>query len=78
MSTLTPPVKIGDPNNQSRVDYIHEVATAADFDYPSVSEDRIFLCFSLRNGRDFYKIHVSGIHACFLGENLARIGCKKR
>ncbi|XP_046841752.1 guanine nucleotide-binding protein G(s) subunit alpha-like isoform X2 [Xenia sp. Carnegie-2017] len=34
MSTLTPPVKIGDPENQSRVDYIHEVATAPDFDYP--------------------------------------------
>lgn len=38
MSTLTPPVKIGDPENQSRVDYIHEVATAPDFDYPPVSE----------------------------------------
>jgi hypothetical protein len=47
MSTLTPPVKIGDPNNQSRVDYIHEVATAPDFDYPPVSEKcYIFVYFS--------------------------------
>ncbi len=49
MSTLTPPVKIGDPNNQSRVDYIHEVATAPDFDYPPVSEKcYIFVFFSAK------------------------------
>lgn len=47
MNTLTPPVKIGDPSNQSRVDYIHEVATAPDFDYPQVSEKcYIFVFFS--------------------------------
>ena len=37
MSTLTPPVKLANPNNQFRYDYIHEVATAPDFDYPQVS-----------------------------------------
>lgn len=45
MSTLTPPVEIGDPMNQSRVVYIHEVATAADFDYPPVSWPLIFYYF---------------------------------
>lgn len=37
MGTLTPPVKLANPNNQFRYDYIHEVATAPDFDYPQVS-----------------------------------------
>ncbi|KAK2559762.1 Guanine nucleotide-binding protein G(s) subunit alpha [Acropora cervicornis] len=34
MSTLTPPVKLANPNNQFRIDYLHEVATTPDFDYP--------------------------------------------
>jgi hypothetical protein len=38
MSTLTPPVKLANPNNQFRYDYIHEVATAPDFDYPEVRQ----------------------------------------
>ena len=59
MSTLTPPVKIGDPNNQSRVDYIHEVATAPDFDYPPVSEKcYIFVFFSAERSRFVQNISV--------------------
>lgn len=34
MPTLTPPVKLANPNNQFRIDYLHEVATTPDFDYP--------------------------------------------
>lgn len=34
MSTLTPPVKLANLNNQFRIDYLHEVATAPDFEYP--------------------------------------------
>lgn len=37
MSTLTPPVTLEDPANQSRVEYILEVSSSPDFDYPSVS-----------------------------------------
>lgn len=37
MSTLTPPVQIEHPENQFRVDYIQDVASQPDFDYPSVS-----------------------------------------
>lgn len=42
MSTLTPPVKLANPNNQFRIDYLHEVATTPDFDYPPVRPDDIF------------------------------------
>ncbi|XP_043474737.1 guanine nucleotide-binding protein G(s) subunit alpha isoform X1 [Leptopilina heterotoma] len=35
MSTLTPPVTLEDPANQSRVEYILEVSSSPDFDYPS-------------------------------------------
>lgn len=38
MSTLTPPVTLGDPSNQSRVDYVLEVSSSPDFDYPPVSQ----------------------------------------
>lgn len=34
MSTLTPPVQLENPANQSRVDYIQDVASSPDFDYP--------------------------------------------
>lgn len=37
MSTLVPPVALEDPSNQSRVDYIQDVASQPDFDYPPVS-----------------------------------------
>ncbi|KAJ9587889.1 hypothetical protein L9F63_018670, partial [Diploptera punctata] len=35
MSTLTPPIALEHPANQSRVDYIQDVASQHDFDYPS-------------------------------------------
>ncbi|XP_035742521.1 guanine nucleotide-binding protein G(s) subunit alpha isoform X2 [Vespa mandarinia] len=35
MSTLTPPVTLEDPANQSRVDYILDVSSSPDFDYPA-------------------------------------------
>lgn len=34
MSTLTPPVTLEDPANQSRMDYVLEVSSSPDFDYP--------------------------------------------
>lgn len=34
MSTLSPPVQLEKPDNQARVDWIQDVATGADFDYP--------------------------------------------
>jgi hypothetical protein len=37
MSTLTPPVQLEHPENQFRVDYIQDVASQPDFDYPTVS-----------------------------------------
>lgn len=37
MSTLTPPVTLEDPANQSKVDYILDVSNSPDFDYPPVS-----------------------------------------
>lgn len=38
MSTLTPPVTLGDMSNQSRMDYVLEVSSSPDFDYPPVSQ----------------------------------------
>jgi hypothetical protein len=37
MSTLTPPVSLEHPENQFRVDFIQDVASQPDFDYPPVS-----------------------------------------
>lgn len=37
MSTLVPPVQLENPDNQWRVDYIQDVASNPDFDYPTVS-----------------------------------------
>lgn len=36
MSTLTPPVSLENPAHQFRVDYIQDVASQPDFDYPPV------------------------------------------
>lgn len=38
MSTLTPPISLEKSSNQSRVDYIQDVASQHDFDYPPVSK----------------------------------------
>ena len=43
MSTLTPPVPLENPENQFRVDYIQDVASQPDFDYPSVSMSHVIL-----------------------------------
>lgn len=58
MSQLNPPVTLENPENQSRVDYIHNVASAHDFDYPP----------------EFYDIaeelwRDKGVHACFERSN---------
>jgi guanine nucleotide-binding protein G(s) subunit alpha len=37
MSTLVPPVSLANHENQWRVDYIQDVASQPDFDYPAVS-----------------------------------------
>lgn len=34
MSTLVPPVQLANPDNQPRIDYIQDVASQPDFDYP--------------------------------------------
>ena len=38
MSTLNPPIPLENPENQFRVDYIQDVASQPDFDYPPVSQ----------------------------------------
>lgn len=43
MSTLTPPVTLEDPANQSRMDYVLEVSSSPDFDYPPVSQPLLVL-----------------------------------
>lgn len=35
MSTLTPPIQLEHPENQARMDYIQDVASASDFNFPS-------------------------------------------
>ena len=37
MSTINPPVQLADSSSQFRVDYIQDVASQPDFDYPTVS-----------------------------------------
>ena len=37
MSTINPPVSLENPEDKFRVDYIQDVASAPDFDYPPVS-----------------------------------------
>ena len=36
MSTINPPVQLENPADQFRVDYIQDVASSPDFDYPPV------------------------------------------
>ena len=37
MSTINPPVKLADASSQFRVDYIQDVASQPEFEYPTVS-----------------------------------------
>lgn len=46
MSTLTPPVTLEDSKNQSKVDYVLDVSSSPDFDYPPVSWLKNLLFFS--------------------------------
>ena len=41
MSLVNPPVRLGDPSHQFRIDYIQDVASQPNFDYPPVT----CLCF---------------------------------
>jgi len=36
MSTINPPVELEDTSKQNRLEYIQNIATQADFDYPQV------------------------------------------
>lgn len=49
MSTLTPPVQLENPENQHRFDYIQDVASQHDFDYPTVRVIHSFIVESLNN-----------------------------
>lgn len=53
MSTLTPPVALEDPANQSKADYIVDVSSATDFDYPPVSHSQ-----SICSVRHIYLLNV--------------------
>ena len=37
MSTISPPVQLADASNQVHVDYVQDVVSQPDFDYPPVS-----------------------------------------
>lgn len=66
MSTLTPPVTLEDPSNQNRMDYILEVSSSPDFDYPPVSHESSRL-FTLRQQRVFSRSgtkRISPSRAC--------------
>jgi len=64
MSTLTPPVTLEDPSNQSRVDYVLEVSSSPDFDYPSVSH-KAFRLFTLRQPHTFPRDGITGSDLTF-------------
>jgi hypothetical protein len=49
MSTLTPPIALEHPANQNRVDYIQDVASQHDFDYPPVGR-------SVRSGDELFML----------------------
>jgi guanine nucleotide-binding protein G(s) subunit alpha len=46
MSTLSPPVSLEHNSNQGSVDYIQDVASQHDFDYPQVSFFLLSLCIA--------------------------------
>lgn len=37
MTVLTPPIPLGNPDNQFRADYIRSIAPLSDFDYTEVT-----------------------------------------
>lgn len=46
MSTVNPPIQLENNANQFRVDYIQEVASQPDFDYPAVRLMIVFFFLS--------------------------------
>lgn len=58
MSTLTPPISLEKPENQSRVDYIQDVASQHDFDYPPEFYEHTEILWKDR-----------GVQACFERSN---------
>ncbi|KAL1115484.1 hypothetical protein AAG570_007514 [Ranatra chinensis] len=58
MSTLTPPIALEHPDNQSRVDYIQDVASQHDFDYPPEFYEHTEILWKDR-----------GVQACFERSN---------
>jgi len=55
MSTLTPPVSLENPANQFRVDYIQDVASQPDFDYPSEFYDHTEILWQDRGVQNCYE-----------------------
>lgn len=58
MSTLVPPVQLESADNQWRVDYIQDIASNPDFDYPPVSGDhpsRLTLIAFFHSSQEFYE-----------------------
>lgn len=43
MSTLNPQVFLSNPNNKERLDYIQDVASQPNFDYPNVIFIKIYI-----------------------------------
>lgn len=69
MSTLAPPVSLENPANQFRVDYIQDVASQPDFDYPSVRVQPHPSCHwppPSQLGADQSFVDISKLHNCCL------------
>lgn len=58
MSNLSPPEQLEDPANQEKVDYILNVSTLSDFDYPKVSPSCMLYIICVRS---LMYVHV---HTC--------------
>jgi hypothetical protein len=61
MSTLVPPVQLENHDNQWRVDYIQDVASNPDFDYPTVSLFHYFFIFCFQS---FLRIILNIFNNC--------------
>ncbi len=70
MSTLVPPVQLENHQNQWRVDYIQDVASNPDFDYPTVSVFHYFLKFSFHS---FLNIKPKTLNNCRSYQKLRKL-----
>lgn len=62
MSTLTPPVQLACPENRHRIEYILNLVSQKDFDFPSVSNSTPYttvFCFSPPISRSVYTANLS-------------------